>query len=247
MIRVIIAALLALSIAISPSSRSADQGVYQNRGNRYEGIKPKPVAGSDIELLSARVDYEEPAQSLPQDLKVKFYLQARSEAFVTVRELANRYYYWLDKVQPAVPWGAGFGNSFDWPAKDVLQQLSPLRMYDLGILVRLDHPEPSAAEHVAPAIFYHSAYPPQVAGYLFVFRLNGTAHINAAVFPETQQQTPLYRQVLPRQAGGAPFTIKWDASKAPAGQYRLVIGGWFSDSNQPINQSVLFAHQPAVR
>lgn len=33
---------------------------YQNRGNRHEGLRPKPVSGYDIELLSALVEHREP-------------------------------------------------------------------------------------------------------------------------------------------------------------------------------------------
>jgi hypothetical protein len=38
---------------------------YRNRGNRYEGVKPKPVAGYDIELISVLVDYREEAKRMP--------------------------------------------------------------------------------------------------------------------------------------------------------------------------------------
>ncbi len=219
---------------------------YQKRVGRYEGVKPKPVAGNDIDLLSVRADYTDTASAMPDRLKIKFYLDSASAAYVFVRELDNRYYYWLDKVQPAVPWAAGFNNAFEWPSADVLKQLEQLQMYDLGVLVRLDHPEPAAIEHVAPAIFYHSALPSRVDGYLFTFRLNGMAHITASIFAEDKQE-PVFKEVYPRQAGGAPITVRWNASAAPAGRYRLVIGGWFSDTNQPISQTVSFFHQPVVQ
>ena len=38
---------------------------YQQRGNRYEGIKSIPVSGYDIELISARVDYNEEVTQMP--------------------------------------------------------------------------------------------------------------------------------------------------------------------------------------
>jgi hypothetical protein len=218
---------------------------YQKRPGRYEGIKPKPVAGYDIELLSARIDYTETADPMPDRLKIRFYLDASSDVFLYVRELDYKYYYWLDKVQPIVPWTPGFNNVFEWPSIDVLRQLDRLQMYDLGVVVRLGQSEPAAIEHVAPAIFYHSSVPPQVNGYLFSFRLNGAAHIIASVFA-TSKKDPVFREVFPRKAGGASFTVRWDASRAPVGLYRLVIGGWFSDTNQPINQTVIFFHQPLV-
>ncbi|MGB0124216.1 MAG: hypothetical protein WA400_05530 [Silvibacterium sp.] len=236
--------LLVLSSAV-PGSAQHSNLEYQKRVGRYEGIKPKPVAGYDIELLSVRADYTEPAQPMPAELKIRFYLDSPSDAYVYVRELDNKYYYWLDRVQPTAPWGAGFNNVFEWPSSDVIKQLDQMQMYDLGVLVRLGRPEPSAIERVAPAIFYSSSAPARVNGYLFTFRLNGTAHIVATIF-EGEKQEPVFRQIYPRKAGGAPFTVRWDASAAPAGLYRLVIGGWFSDTNQPISQTVMFFHQPVV-
>ncbi len=75
--------------------------VYQNRGNRYEGIKWKPVSGYDIELISAYVDHISGMNYLPKQLKVKFYLKQPSEVHLTVRELDYKYYYWMDKVTRA--------------------------------------------------------------------------------------------------------------------------------------------------
>jgi len=242
---IVVLGLLALHASIAGWGQSSSQE-YQKRPGRYEGIKPKPVAGYDLELLSARADYTEPADLMPDRLKIRFYLDSPSDVFLYVRELDYKYYYWLDKVQPAAPWAAGFNNVFEWPSGDVLKQLDPLQMYDLGVIVRLGHSEPAAIEHVAPAIFYHSSVPARVSGYLFSFRINGAAHIIASVFG-TDKQAPVFREVYPRKAGGASFTVRWNASRAPAGVYRLVIGGWFSDTNQPISQTVTFFHQPVVR
>ena len=36
---------------------------YQQRGDRYEGVKPKPVSGYDIELISVLADYQEPHEA----------------------------------------------------------------------------------------------------------------------------------------------------------------------------------------
>ena len=111
---------------------------YQDRGNRHEGIKPKPVSGYDIELISVRADYDEEAERMPDRLKVKFYLEQPAEVGLTVRELDYKYYYWMDKIQPSRPWRPGFDNVFEWPTKDVIQRLGHLATADLGIIVRLD-------------------------------------------------------------------------------------------------------------
>lgn len=85
-----------------PANAWADSHLtYQNRGTHYEGIKPKPVSGFDIELISVLADYREPATTLPEKLKVQFYLPEDSKVHRTVRELDYRQFYWLDQVTPS--------------------------------------------------------------------------------------------------------------------------------------------------
>ena len=150
---------------------------YQNRGNRYEGIKPNPVSGYSIELISVRVDYKEEVEQISDTFKVKFYLEEPSEVYLTIRELDYTYYYWMDKVQPAKPWQRGFDNVFAWPTQDVIQKLSGLKMYDLGVVARVKHPGPRMIEDVVPVIFYHSRYPATIEGYLFTFKITGDARL----------------------------------------------------------------------
>jgi hypothetical protein len=66
---------------------------YRKRGNRFEGIRPKPVSGYDIEPISARVDYKEEGTQMPERFKVKVYLAQPSQVHLTVRELDYKYYY----------------------------------------------------------------------------------------------------------------------------------------------------------
>ncbi len=139
---------------------------FQNRGTYYEGIKPKPVSGFDIELISVLADYREPAPSLPEELKIQFHLPEDTEVHLTVRELDYRQFYWLDQVTPVTSWAEGFGNIFTWATGPVLQDLDPnMNRYDLGVLARLGHPTPSSVEHIAPVIFYHTSLPITVNGY----------------------------------------------------------------------------------
>src|SRR5262249_10256972 len=157
---------------------------YQNRGNRYEGVKPKPVSGYDIELISAIVDYKEEVVQLPERLKVQFYLKQPSKVYLTVRELDYTYYYWMARVQRAQPCRLGFDNAFDWPTREVIQSLGHITMYDLGVVARLDKLEPSKSELVAPVIFYHSHIPTVIQGYLFTFKTSGDARLTCVVYKE---------------------------------------------------------------
>ncbi len=224
-----------------------DELQYQRRSNRFEGIKPKPVSGYDVELLSARVDHKEDWTKLGERLGLKFFLKERAEVFLFVRELEYKHYYWLDKVEPRAPWKVGYDNVFEWPTKDVLSQLKDFRPTELGVIARLGKFGPSVLEKVAPVVFYQSKLPARAQGYLFTFRLREDGKVTAMIFKEGGD-TPLVTQTFKQQPGGRPFTVKWDLSEAPApeGAYRVVLKGYFRDTNEAISQTVSFYHQPII-
>ena len=61
---------------------------YQTRGDSWkEGVRPKPVSGYDIELISVLTDYREPITggSFPNQVKLRFYLDKEQPVFLTVR------------------------------------------------------------------------------------------------------------------------------------------------------------------
>ena len=235
-----------LSLLALTSSPSADTRLeYQKRGNRYEGIKPRPVSGYDIELIAALVDYKEEANQIPDRIKVLFYLERPSEVHLIVRELDYKYYYWMDKVQPNEPWRPGTNNIFEWPTQDVLRELKEVTLYDLGVVARLQKPDPGKIEQVAPAILYHSRLPAARKRYLFTFKASGNARLTASVYREGEK-TGLFTQIFQRQPGGRPFTVRWSAMGL-AGSYRLVVTGYFLDTNVPIDQVVNFYHHPDVK
>lgn len=236
---------LVLLIAHGPSS-VAQRGIeYQNRGNRYEGIKPRPVSGYDIELISALVDYREETERIPQRFKIKFYLDQPSEVHITVRELDYKYYYWMDKVKPPENWRCGFDNVFEWPTEDVVQRLEEMKMYDLGIVARLGKQVPSKVEQVAPIIFYHSHYPPIIEGYLFTFKTGSNARLACYVYKEETEDL-VYTQHFRRVQGGRVFTLRWHSPDAAEGFYKIVIRGYLWYTNDPIDQTVRFYHRSSV-
>ena len=95
-------------------------------------------------------------------------------------------------------------------------------------------------------ILYSSRLPSTIQGYLFSFKTNGDARISALVYKEGGKE-PVFHQNFPRVRGGRPFTIRWDSSLAREGAYRLVLTGYLLDNNEPIDQTVLFIHQPTVK
>ena len=237
---------LLLGVLIAPLSLWADANLdYQNRGDRFEGVKPKPVSGYDIEVISVLADYHDAAERLPDQLRVGFYLQNQTPVHLTVREQDYRLYYWLDRVKPAKGWQAKSVNEYTWPTAPVLRQLDhKLNLYELGVLIRLGRETPAENEEIAPAILYHEQSPDKIGGYLFTMKTNGDARLSCKVL---RGSTELMTQTFRRIPGGRPFTVRWDAGSAPEGQYSLVCKGYFLDNNQPVPQAIRFFHKPTVR
>ena len=217
---------------------------YQNRGDRHEGVRSRPVSGFELELISALIDQPQPAAKLPAQLKVRFFLEQASAVYLTVRELDVKHYYWLDQARPAKPWARGFHNEFSWPTDVVLGRLG-LPPAELGVVARLECPKPSTSEHVAPVVLYHGRPPAAVHEYVFVFRSSADARLTYAVHRDGQA-TALASGGPLRPRGGRPFEVRWDASKVSAGAYRLVLVGYRLDDNHHLHQTVRFFHEPAI-
>ena len=221
---------------------------YQQRGDRYEGVKPKPVSGYDIELISVLADYQEPVEpeGFPKRVTLRFYLPGDEAVHLTVRELDYRAYYWLDRVQPVEPWKPGFQNEFTWPTDPVLSQLSPkLALYEIGALVRLNSATSSTIENVAPAVLYHTESPTQIDGYRFTMKTGEDARLIATIIQQDSGQE-MDVQKFRRKRAGRPFTIQWDAKAAPPGSYALKITGFSLSTNQSITKEIHFYHQPSL-
>lgn len=216
---------------------------YQERPYAFEGIKPRPVSGFDLELLSATIEHEGKAIEIGDRLQLRFFLDRQRPVHLVVREIDQRLYYWLDRAKPSTPWAAGY-NNFGWPTNSVLQQLPGLRTADLGVVVRLDKEEPAAIETVAPATLSPTVDGGMaVRGYVFAFKLREDAQLRGTIFDETKG-TQIFAEDLGRQRGGRPFLLRWDLTKFPAsaGSYRLVLKGYVLTTNDPVSQVVRFVH-----
>ena len=239
--------LVLVLCTLSPSLWAESNLDYQNRGDRFEGIRPKPVSGYDIEVISVLVDYQEPADQLPDQLRIAFYLQGQAPVHLTVREQDYRLFYWLDKVKPAKGWQARSVNEFTWSTGAVLRQLDQkLNLYELGVLIRLKKETPASVEDIAPAILYHARPPETISGYLFTMKTNGDVRLSCKVYRDGSAE-PLMNQSFRRIPGGRPFAVRWDAGGAQEGPYSLVCKGYFLDTNHPLQQTVRFFHKPIAR
>lgn len=239
---------LAIILGFTPTRLLAQSDLdYQARGEYHEGIRPKPVSGYDIEVLSVLVDYKEPTEFLPDQLRVRFYLDSKADVYLNVREQDYRLFYWLDKVKLSKEWRAQAYNDFVWPTGNVLRRLDPkLDMYELGVLVRLGQQTSAQVERLAPVILYHSQLPDSIPGYLFTMKANGDARLSCSVY-RMGKDDPLTSQAFRRIPGGRPFTVRWDAQGAEEANYTLVCKGFFLDTNQPLLQMIRFHHTPKVK
>jgi hypothetical protein len=218
---------------------------YRDRGDRFEGIRQPQVAGYDIELLSALINFQDSSDHMPPYLKVSFYLKSSSKPFLVARELDVTYHYWMDNIHDH-SWQTGFANHFEWPSNEVIQKLKQIQsMYELGVVVRLNSEYPNKEETVAPAIFFHDSLPTEINGYLFTFKTNGPSRLTCQIYKEGSR-VPIFTQNFPKVWGGQPFTVQWNSSSTKDGWYKLVISGSFRNNNDPIDKAVKFYHRRMV-
>lgn len=238
-------ALVALFVITLPLLAQYDPKLqYQNRGNRHEGLKPKPVSGYAVELLSALVDYREPSPTWPPTLRLRFYLPTAEPAFIIVRQPRPRTtYYWLDKAVPAAPWRPRAFNEFSWETASVLRNLPRMTVEELGAVVRLGREDGSQREWIAPAALFHTQPPTTASGYRFTFKTNGSAYVTAKIY---RGETMIYHRPQNRERPGSPFTLSWAADGHTDGEYRLVVSGYFDDNTQ-LAKEIVFHHRASWR
>ncbi len=243
----IVTATSIIALLAAPLAAQYDPELqYQNRGDRHEGLRPKPVSGYDVALLSARVDYRESGEGWPEEMRLRFYLPRPEEVFITVRQLRPRStYYWLDRVvEPEDSWRPGALNDYAWPTATVLRKLPRVTADDLGTVVRLRQELPGRGERVAPAILYGAGAPSEVPGYRFTLKANGTAQVTCKIY---RGGTEVFARPKKRERAGSPFTVRWQSADQPDGEYRLVVEGYFESDNSPLAKEVAFYHRAQLK
>jgi hypothetical protein len=242
--------LLLVGLLFAIQALAVDKYDYMVRGDRYEGILAQPVSGDDIALISARAaPVGGFSGSVPKRMRLTFYLPEQEPVHVTVRELDNHHYYWMDKVLPPDPWRPRRTNSFHWPTRDVLQWLygQGMKPDDLGAIVRLSETgAPSARERVAPALLSGDDRPVAVKSYLFTFKSNLPADLTCSLYAD-QGKNVLWSKDFHRVSAGRPFTCEVPLGALKEGDYRLEIDGKSLDKNAPVRQQVRFFHSPDLR
>lgn len=219
-------------------------------GGRQEGLRTIPVAGYDVELLSAHIGVSDPKDAPPKqtswadDVRLRFYLPDNGKVSITARQLLSRSsYYWLEAI--GSPFSANVMNLYSWPTEPVLKRLP--RTFgvndprDLGVTVRLGE---TGQERVLPALVEGSVGDAAKMGYQFTLKANSPANI-AATFYADDGDEALFATPRGWQPANRPFVVKWDAALSPEGWYRLELRGWF-ENNAQLGKTIRFYHRPEL-
>jgi hypothetical protein len=241
--------LLLIVLALVTTASVGADIKYQPRGDRWEGTLAENVSGFEVELLSATVDYAEAPAPVAEAFHLRFFLEKSYQTpHVIVRELSNRRYYWLDKVQPTSPWKPGLSNEYAWSTAPVIRPLGDLDISQLGVVVRLDGPAAKPVELIAPAVLFQSRSTETITGYRFVFKLvKGGNDLQASIFADTDLQHPVWSQTLGKKLGETPIHAVWPVNASVArGWYRVVLSGTSLGTGLKISQVVRFYHEPSA-
>lgn len=232
-----------LLLFIAPAPQSDLK--YQDRGDRYEGIRGSPVSDG-VELISALVDYQDaPYANTPDQFKLRVYLPGQADVSVTVREINTRENYWLDRIRPAGGWRSGV-NEFSWSTNEVIKRLNNLKLSDLGAVAQLEGNQQSPDMKVAPAILFYSSVPQKVSGYTFAFRISRKADVTCTISKDETDAATLYTKSITGMLGNLPRATTWNTANAPEGWYRLRINVVYRNDGKEINQFVHFYHRPTL-
>ncbi|OQW91506.1 MAG: hypothetical protein BWK78_04450 [Thiotrichaceae bacterium IS1] len=215
---------------------------YMSRGDRYEGIKSRPVSGgSFIELVSAVSGGS--TGSILEFCQLKFYIPPPYTVDnIVVQELKPKTYYWLDKVKKT--WQSGF-NHYQWPTKEVIVPLEIKEISKLGVVVYLD----KSKKYVTPTTFYSkdiSSYSEDtLSGYYFTFRpLTGISSLSYEIYDEkSENDTTLLSGEHAPVSVDQPFTIPIDGNRLQKeGFYELLVKGITSGSSH-VHEKVIFYYR----
>ncbi len=245
---------LALGLYLSLPPPPGGQYTYQERGDRWEGIRLPTAATPDLTLVSVRAaPVGGPDDRIPERLRVRFALPPGHRAGavrITVRELQERFDYWLDQVKPARPWLPGQVNVYAWPTRTVLKWLygRGLQTAELGVLVQFgDAAAPPGREQVAPAVLAGDDWPVDIESYHFTFRTRVQARVTCVLEPAAVA-TPIWGQTVKHALADHSYACRVPFPPLPAGAYRLRIESWSPKTKAPLARlDVRFDHDPELR
>ena len=228
--------------------RSAPELAYKDRGGYHEGIRTAPSTGAELDLVAAMINQTEPYSALPPSFRALFYLPNRDPVHLTIREVNRRYFYWLDRFA-STNWQAHKVNNIHWETGPVFQFLrgtgGPLKLEELGAVVRLGKSGNAADEVVAPVALYHANALTSIESYRFVFLPSRQMRLKFEVFAKGTEDKaqPLMNQIVPIAPANFPQSVTWKIGTQQDGWFELIASGYFlSSEGERIRKRVTFFH-----
>jgi len=227
-----------------------DFSLYQDRGDRFEGIYTKDVSGGTIELLSA-LAYSEAIKTMPEKLMLRFYLKEDSNVSIQVRAVKTTPYdYRMTPNEKS--WKMGF-NDFEWATQEVIQQLVEPKLdkfpLDLGIVARSITTHSAATEEtIFPVIFYNSnsSLPKKVKKYQFTLKTRNSAKLNWAIY-KAQSSEKIDGPSTIKTDSSMPEPFSWTPKpNVVEGDYFLLVYGNENESTDTLRKKAYFYHKPNI-
>lgn len=226
---------------------------YQSRGEYCEGIRTKLATGeAGIALIAALIgDPEPPGTTLPARFQALFYRPAQDPVYLTIREVAPLYYYWLEpEARTRGSWKPGQPALFSWQTQTVIRELNyrnktQLNLDMLGALARLHAPaagKDDPLDEVLPVALYHAQRPTIAQSYRFGFRPEERSNLEFK-FYEPGQSAPSQTQPFPVVLGSQPHYVTYNPSTSADGWRRLVVSGYAIRNNKKVYKEVRFYHR----
>lgn len=237
--------LALLIILIHYPSFSQENFSYKDRGNRKEGVKPIDVSVYDLELLSF-LSYLEPVKKdTSVDLKIRFYVPADTNVFISAKELMPQKSYLMHP--DSTNWKEGWREFLPWPTGEVIKPLK-LSIKELGVVGRLREDWVGSGE-VVPLCIYYSKLVSKIEGY--------TVHLKSKENLDRVQYT-LYKHgstipikepivIFSKFYGGVAFPIKLDLADQNSGYFKLVIECDFENKIGGVKRNFIFYHSTFLK
>lgn len=217
---------------------------YQRRGDHFEGLRTRPVAGS-VRLISARVlEASQPTRSTwGSRASIRFFLPSSGDVELAVRPLrSGAVYYLLDRV--SATWRIGRVNSYSWDTAPVLRHLS-IHPSDLGVVVNLNSSADRDSERVLPVVMFGDPVGKGRKSYRFSLKSDARVRVNAKIY-KVGARLALYQRPANTEEPGSPFTIQWRAPiSTTEGWYRLILNGAAEDGTK-VDKEIIFYHRPVL-
>ena len=216
---------------------------YSDRGDRDEGVRSKPVGGSDFKLLGIRVNEGGHLDQSSSQINLSFWQPSPEN--VTIKVWEPKTNYWMIPHQNQTKSNKDSNIiSFSWPIDPVIKPLN-LDITKLQILVK------NETENLYyPAQLFTRTHAAQGKNYQFIFKSEGGVSLEGTISRVDKNiPDPVAHIELEEEYPGI-VNIAWNGldisgKEVPTGIYQLSLKGriYLSESSESIKDYIIkFIH-----